>query len=260
MSQAPSPPASDSERVAGNRGAWEAASAKHLREYDQLLAQAREAAALTPVERRVLRPVLASGPRVVHLQSGHGLDDTALASGGARSVIGVDFSQVAARAAQQRAVELGAPCRYVVAQLPPVPLREGSADLVYTGKGALIWLPDIEGWAHEAARLLAPGGHLFVFEAHPAVPLWSLDRDERRIRTDRSYFARSRTNDTFPANGSTEWQWTLGEVVDAILATGLRLRHLGEHPEPFWQPDGVAAAVWNGTLPNTFSLLAQRPS
>jgi ubiquinone/menaquinone biosynthesis C-methylase UbiE len=77
----------------------------------------------------------------VHLQSGHGLDDVALAQAGARSVIGIDYSQVAVRTAQCRADELGVACRYAVAVVPAVPLASASADLVYTGKGALICRP-----------------------------------------------------------------------------------------------------------------------
>src|ERR1700753_2644773 len=49
--------------------------------------------------------VLSRSPEVVHLQSGHGPDDTALVRAGASSVIGVDYSQVAASAAQHRADE-----------------------------------------------------------------------------------------------------------------------------------------------------------
>jgi hypothetical protein len=57
---------------------------------------------------------------------------------------------------------------------------------VYTGKGALIWLDDIGAWAREAARLLRPDGHLFVYEGHPAVPLWTWDEAAPRIRGDRA--------------------------------------------------------------------------
>ena len=73
-------------------------------------------------------------------------------------------------------------CRYVVGLIPAVPLADATADLVYTGKGALIWLPDLGRWADEVARLLRPGGHLFVYEAHPAVALWSWDENRARIR------------------------------------------------------------------------------
>ncbi|MGI5153216.1 class I SAM-dependent methyltransferase [Plantactinospora sp. CA-294935] len=247
------------EETRRNRIAWETASAKHVREYQELLRQARDTSSLFPAEVALLRPLLRSSPTVVHLQSGHGLDDVALVRAGARAVLGVDFSSVAATAAARRAADLAVPCRYVVARLPGAPLRDGCADLVYTGKGALIWMPDLAAWARDAARLLRPGGHLFVYEGHPAVPLWSWDSDEPRIRPDRSYFGRSHVNDTFPGHGAVEWQWTLGEIVGAVLATGLELRHLAEFPEPFWRPDGVSAAAWRGRLPNAYALLARLP-
>lgn len=245
-------------RVKRNRVAWEAASQKHVREYRDLLDQARNQSSLVPCEREILRPLLAPSPGVVHLQSGHGLDDIALAAAGAGWVIGVDFSEVAASAARRRARELGVACRYVVAEVPGVPLRSQCADLVYTGKGALIWMADLPAWAADAARLLRPAGHLFVYEAHPLVPLWTWDVDQPRIRPDRSYFGRGHDNDTFPARGAVEWQWTLGQIVNAVISAGLDVVHLGEHAEPFWQPRGVEAAAWQGRLPNSFTLLARR--
>jgi SAM-dependent methyltransferase len=241
-----------------NRRAWEMASNKHVREYGDLLAQAAAGSSLNAVERGLLAGILANAPEVVHLQSGHGLDDAALVQAGAKSVIGVDYSAVAAGAAQRRADELGLACRYIVSTVPGVPLADGIADLVYTGKGALIWMPDIDAWAREAIRLLRPGGHLFVYEGHPAVPLWTWDQDRPGIRDDRGYFAGSHVNESFPARGATEWQWTLGQIVTAVVTAGMELLSLGEYPEPFWRPGGVSAAAWDGRLPNSFSLLASR--
>jgi SAM-dependent methyltransferase len=241
-----------------NRIAWERASEKHVREYRELLEQARSQSSLLACELDLLRPLLVPSPAVVHLQSGHGLDDIALAAAGARSVTGVDFSTVAAAAAQRRADELGANCRYVVAELPGAPLRDECADLVYTGKGALIWMPDLRAWARDAARLLRPSGHLFVYEAHPAVPLWTWDEDKPGIRPDRGYFERSHVNDTFPARGAVEWQATLGQIINAVICAGLEVQHVAEYAEPFWRPGNVTAAAWDGRLPNSFALLAQR--
>lgn len=238
------------------RRAWEEASHKHVREHEALLAEARRAR-LLPVEEAVLAPLLRRGPRVLHPQSGHGLDDAALVRAGAASVLGLDYSPTAVGAAQRRARELGVACRYVVAELPPLPVGDASADLVYTGKGALIWLPDLDAWAAEVARVVRPGGHLFVHEAHPLVPLWAWDQDEARVRRDRGYFESTHVNDTFPALGAVEHQHTLAQVVMAVTRAGLRLVHLAEHPEPFWRPDGARAAAWDGRLPNSFSLLAR---
>lgn len=241
-----------------NRAVWEAASLKHVREYDDLLAQAASGSSLIATERDLLEPVLRSAPEVVHLQSGHGLDDVALVQAGARSVTGIDYSQVAAGAAQRRALELGVPCRYVIAVVPAVPLASASADLVYTGKGALIWLTDLDAWAREIARLLRPAGYLFIYEAHPAVVLWTWDEDQPRIRDGRDYFGRNHVNDSFPARGAVESQWTLGQIVTAVTAAGLQIVHLSEYPAPFWRPAYISAAAWEGRLPNAFALLARR--
>ncbi|WP_114854781.1 class I SAM-dependent methyltransferase [Brachybacterium sp. YJGR34] len=239
------------------RRAWDEASRKHVVEYAEHLEQARTAR-LWPVEEELLAPLI-DDAEVLHPQSGHGLDDHALLRLGARSVVGIDYSPTAVGAAQRRAEELGVPCRYEVAELPDTGLPEACADLVYTGKGALIWMGDLDAWAAEMHRLLRPGGHLFVYEAHPLVPLWSWDATEAWVRSDRSYFAASHVNDTFPARGATEHQRTLAQLVMTLQRAGFALQHLAEHPDPFWMPeDGERAAAWDGRLPNAISLLAVR--
>ena len=239
------------------RAAWEDASQKHVREYAEHLEMARTAR-LLPIEEQVLGPLL-PGAEVLHPQSGHGLDDHALMRLGAGSVLGLDYSPTAVGAAQRRADELGVACRYEIAELPATGLEDGIADLVYTGKGALIWLEDLGAWAREMHRLLRPGGHLFVYESHPLVPLWAADADEARVRADRSYFARSHVNDTFPARGATEHQRTLAETVMTVQGAGFELLHLAAHPDPFWKDGSLPpAAAWDGRLPNAVSLLARR--
>ncbi len=244
--------------VANNQAVWDGASGKHVRDYAQLLATARTAV-LPDRELAMIADLLAGGPEVVHLQSGHGIEDHGLLHAGARRVTSVDYSRVAVDAARRRAAELDAPIEYLQAEIPPAPLADGCCDLVYTGQGALPWMRDLDAWARDAARLLRPGGHLFIDESHPAITLWTWDEDEPRIRPDHSYFEQRRVNDTFPANGAVEWQWTLGQTVTAIVEAGLVVRRLSEHPEPFWYAGGVHAAAWQGRLPNTFCLLARKP-
>jgi hypothetical protein len=145
----------------------------------------------------------------------------------------------------------------MLGEVPRTPLATGSADLVYTGKGALIWMRDLAAWAAEIARLLRPSGHLFIYEVHPAAVLWTWDEGQPRIREDRDYFGRSHVNDNFPAHGAVQWQWRLGDVVTALATAGLEILHLGEYGEPFYRWGGVTAAAWEGRLPNAFSLLAR---
>lgn len=252
-----------------NRRAWDLASQKYVVERDATFALAQRGT-LLPVELDLLGPVLDAGPAVVHLQSGNGTDDFGLVAAGASQVIGADFSAVAASAAAERARSGGVAATYVVGDVHQVPLRDGSADLVYTGKGALMWLTDLGAWATEAARVLRPGGTCFIYEAHPAAALWTRDPDVARLDPLADYFGGTRANTTFPASAierfgggaappAIEHQWPLSAIVGALLGAGFDLRHLGEHPEPFWRPaDEAPVAAWSGALPNAVSILAVR--
>jgi hypothetical protein len=46
-------------------------------------------------------------------------------------------------------------------------------DFVFTGVGALCWLPSVRSWANVVADLLVFGGRLFLREGHPM--LWTLE-------------------------------------------------------------------------------------
>jgi SAM-dependent methyltransferase len=256
-----------------NRRAWDVANQKYVGESDAVLAWglADDGGTLLAIERELLHDVLAAGGDVVHLQSGNAADDFGLLAEGASSVIGVDFSNVVVATAQARSAEVGAAATYVVGDALAVPLRAGCADLVYTGKGALMWLSDLGVWATEVQRLLRPGGACFVYEAHPMAAVWTGDADEPRLVPSVDYFGGTRINTSFPASAiarfgdadtpdAVEHQWPLSTILQSLVDAGLALAQVGEHPEPFWRPaDGSpAAAAWKGTLPNSVSILAVR--
>jgi SAM-dependent methyltransferase len=224
-------------------------------------------------ERAHLTPLLARSRRAVHLQCSHGTDTLSLWRLGAREVVGVDFSEAMLALARRMAESLGAPATWHCADvLAPPPELAGTADLVYTGKGALPWIADLGAWARADTGLLGPGGHLYVFEGHPLNWIWEPERAKLRLRADGDYFARApRVNEGRPGRflahtalpgqaplGALERQWTLGEVVSEVVATGLTLLRLEEHPEHYWPqfPDVAPEALRR--LPHTFSLLARR--
>ncbi len=108
-----------------------------------------------------------SGRSLVHLQCHVGLDTLSWARLGAL-VTGLDFSAPAVKAARELASSIGQPATFVAGDVYQAPalLRE-RYDIVYTGKGALCWLPDLEAWADVVVTLLRPGGALYVLEFHP---------------------------------------------------------------------------------------------
>ena len=120
-------------------------------------------------------------------------------------------------------------------------------DLVFTGIGALCWLPSISRWAVAVAALLKPGGRLFIREGHPM--LWSLTdaRPDGLLVVDLPYFERDEpsvweddgtyveTDVVFTANTTHEWNHGLGEIVTALIAQGLQITGLVEHDSVPWE-------------------------
>ncbi|MDC0767477.1 class I SAM-dependent methyltransferase [Streptomyces sp. HD] len=183
-----------------------------------------------------------TGRSLLHLQCHMGQDTLSWARRGAARVVGLDFSEPAVETARGLAADLGlGPDRaafvaadvYDAADAVPDP----AYDIVYTGGGALCWLPDLRRWAETAASLVAPGGFLYLAEFHPVTDV--LD-DETGSRVVRDYFDRdaqvwdvpgtygSDRTDTVH-NRSVEWQHPVGEVVTALAAAGLRIEFLHEH-------------------------------
>jgi SAM-dependent methyltransferase len=162
---------------------------------------------------------------------------------------GLDFSPAALEQGRRLAAATGLDVEFVESDLygAPEALGERRFDLVYTGIGAICWLPDIRRWAHVVAALLRPGGRLFMREGHPV--LWSIaePRPDGLLVLDFPYFEQQEamvwevggtyvaTDAVFTHNTTHEWNHGLGEIVSALLAEGLELTMLEEHDSVPWE-------------------------
>jgi SAM-dependent methyltransferase len=259
-----------------NQAAWDLVAAKYAPDVERDVERLRSGGtSLMEPELETLTPLLRGCRRAIHLQCSHGLDALSLWRLGAREVVGVDLSERMLAQARRKAGLLGAPATWHHADvLAPPPELAGTAELVYTGKGALPWVMDLSTWAGVVARLLRPGGHFYILEGHPLTWVWAPDAMDLVLRPDADYFARAaRANDTFPglflddvANSGGPWaqawerQWTLGEVVTALATAGLQLVSLAEHAEHFWPQFPHVPAHRLSRVPHTFSLLMRRPA
>ena len=187
-----------------------------------------------------------SGLRVLHLQCHIGTDTVSLARLGA-TVTGLDFSAAAVAEGRELAVKCGVEVRFVEGDAYEAArlLGEGSFDLVYTGIGALCWLPRIDLWARVVSSLLVPGGRLFIREGHPM--LWALDeRVSDALLVRYPYFETLEplsldepesyvtTERPLTASLSHSWNHGLGETVTALLDEGMTLTTLVEHDSVPW--------------------------
>jgi SAM-dependent methyltransferase len=189
-----------------------------------------------------------AGLRGVHLQCHIGTDTISLARLGAH-MTGLDFSPAALIEGRRIAELVGAEVDFVRAEVYDAVsvLGAGAFDLVYTGVGALGWLPDIRRWAQTVADLLRPGGRLFIREAHPM--MWSLDeeRDDGLLVAAYPYFETPEplvfeddgtyveTDAVFANTTTHSWNHGLGETVGALLEVGMELTALEEHRSVPWE-------------------------
>jgi SAM-dependent methyltransferase len=225
-------------------------------------------------ERRLLGNLSSWCERAIHLQCSHGLDALSLWKLGAREIVGVDISAEMLGLAQRKSEMMGAPATWIHSAVLEVPANlNATADLVYTGKGAVPWVMDLERWAAVIVRLLKPGGRLYIFEGHPLNWVWEPQASEFRLRADGGdYFSRElRDNRDFPASGlqqaagsggpasrAIERQWTLGEIVTRLTEAGLTLERLEEHPEQYWPLFREIPEEAVARLPHTFSLCMRK--
>ncbi len=186
-----------------------------------------------------------TGDRGLHLQCHIGTDTLSLARLGAR-MSGLDFSPAALAQARRLAASTGAEIDFHEAEVYDAAEVLGSErfDLVYTGMGALCWLPSVARWAGVVAALLRPGGRLFIREAHPM--LWAFDEYTDRLDLRYPYFEHEEpvvidepgtyveTDTVFGHGLSHTWNHGLGEIITALLDAGLRLTTLVEHDSLPW--------------------------
>jgi SAM-dependent methyltransferase len=170
-----------------------------------------------------------AGKRVVHLQCHFGMDTLSLARRGA-SVTGLDFSAPAIAEARALAGRLGVEARFVEANVYDAVEALGERyEIVYTGKGALNWIPDLGAWARTAAALLEPGGVLYLVEYHP-LPLmlaedslefeWPYFNTGAEVWDEPGDYA---DPDAVLENARTvEWPHPISEVICSVIDAGLR--------------------------------------
>ena len=186
--------------------------------------------------------------RGVHLQCHIGTDTVSLARLGAH-MTGLDFSPAALTEARRLADRLALDVTFVESDVYDAAetLDAESYDLVYTGVGALCWLPEVRRWAQVVAALLRPGGRLFLREGHPM--LWAIadPRPDGLLVVEWPYFERPepmvedepvtyvQTDATFTHNRMHEWNHGLAEIVTALLDNGLQLTMLVEHDSVPWE-------------------------
>jgi len=263
-----------------NRARWDALASAHGQDrvYDTeaLIAGADT---LRDAETAGVREAVGAvaGLDVLHLQCHIGFDSVSLARRGAR-VVGADFSPASLEKARALARRCEVRAEFVEAEASRLPVElHNRFDLVYATIGVLCWIEDVRAWMRSAASALRGGGKLLLVDLHP---LFQAVGTREPLELDFPYaFDGPRSFDEpgsyagedlpVAATASVEYAHSLGEIVNAALAAGLKLQLLEEHLDSDHDPRGGILAleddgryrlrVGREALPVLFTLVAAKP-
>jgi SAM-dependent methyltransferase len=199
-----------------------------------------------PAAIRALLPEL-QDRRVLHLMCGTGEASAELAELGAL-VTAIDVWPDALSSARERFRDV----LFVHADPHELPLqvRRRRCDLVYAGRGFLPSVHDLELVLDGVARVLKARGLLLLWDEHPA--LECLDLTSLRWRED--YFSGAREVPSRLGPPRHVPMRRLGEIVNAVVRSGLAVRRLEEFPTL------SRVRRHDPRVPGEFALLAEKPS
>jgi SAM-dependent methyltransferase len=178
------------------------------------------------------------GLSLCHLQCATGEDTLSWANQGANAT-GVDISPRQIELAKEKAAAAGLPARFIASDIYALPLQlfAEKFDVVFTGGGAIVWLPDLQEWAKIIAQLLKPFGRLIIDEEHPITNCMEVQDGVVRFVDD--YFGRKPgvyvgwshfAGGEHATEKKYEFTWPLGDIVTALAQAGLRIERLEERP------------------------------
>jgi SAM-dependent methyltransferase len=244
-----------SEYLESNRTWWDKAAVAHVTGYnaEDLARDPQAISTAVQIDSELMAPHLpesgVAGLSLLHLQCHIGTDTLSWARLGAQAT-GLDFSAQSLEEAAKLARLANLDINYVQASVEDASqaLAGQQFDIVYTSEGALMWLADLDVWAHEIRTLLKPGGLFFVRDGHPAMLALEADREDKQLVVRYPYFGNGAPAD-YPDDDETdyadpnlvisgktyEFAHSLEEVIAPLLAEGLKLEAFHEHRALSWR-------------------------
>ncbi len=213
------------------------------------------------------------GKSLLHLQCHFGLDTLSWARLGA-VVTGVDISDRSIERADELRAKTGmVNPRFIRSDLFDLPdLLDEEFDIVFTSYGVLWWISDIYRWAEIVAGYVKKGGIFYIADGHPTANMLGADKNIfepyfHMVEGPEIYCSEPDYCDhSCIVEEECGWRWTMGEIVTAIIRSGLRIEFLHEFPFGFDQrwPTLVTDGVWwyypdgKRDVPLVFSLKAKK--
>jgi len=226
-----------------NRVRWDEVAPVHARTYDEVRILLEGGITLDDIEQNEIGPV--AGKSLLHLQCHIGTDSLSFARLGAR-VTGVDFSPKSIEIAESLKRQTSLETRFIVSNIYDLShLLDQQFDIVYTSRGVLCWLRDLDRWARTIHHFLKDNGCFYILEGHPFLNIFDTDASGNGLNIKLPYFHSAQPlkweGDTDYAdphhvciNAAYEWTWSLSDVINALIRAGLVLEWVHEYNVHFY--------------------------
>jgi len=258
-----------------NEKFWDEVAPIHYKSYNiDALRQGKSH--IDKIQQAELYPV--ANKELLHLMCHIGTDSISLALDGAK-VTAVDFSKESIELAKKLNQEIKTDVEFIhsnVFSLKNILKRE--FDIVYTSKGVLAWIKDINEWAAIVSSYLKAGGIFYIMEIHPMKYIFD-DTIENDLKVKHSYFHSDEPtvwDDDFPdyadenyipKNKTYEWMWSISDIINALIKAGLEITSFNEYDKLFYS--GLAGMKrdkdgwyyleqYKNMIPYTFTLKARK--
>ncbi len=257
--------------IDANRQSWDEAAPIHAKQkMAELLASfARSGySCLDEIETAILEEIGVAGKAVAQLCCNNGREVLSVINMGAARGVGFDISAAFLDQGRQLAKAGGIAGEFVQGSVYDIPAAyDGQFDLVTVTIGALGWLPDIDGFFAVAARLLKPGGQIFLYEMHPVLVLFEPGEESNPLEVRYSYFTAEpfRDDSGLDYYGGTRrtskpnywFHHKLSDILGGCLTHGLAIEHFREYD---FDISGVYAALdkQEKKPPMSYTLVARR--
>lgn len=176
-----------------------------------------------------------NGKTLLHLLCHFGMDTLSWARKGA-IVTGVDSSDRSIKLARILSKEIGVPAKFICSDIYELPkILDKKFDIIFASYGVLLWLSNINKFAHVINHFLKDDGMFYLIEHHPFTNILSCD-----FKLDYKYFSRgphvddsegTYTDWSENINGKTYfWNYTVSDLINALIKAGLKIEFMHEFP------------------------------
>ncbi|MEQ9640590.1 MAG: class I SAM-dependent methyltransferase [Alphaproteobacteria bacterium] len=258
--------------TAANRAAWDA-SADYHRTDPQWRALLDGFATpgfsvLDAVETEMFGRLGVDGKAVAQLCCNNGREILSVKNLTAGRCVGFDQSEKFLQQARELATAGSIEAEFVATDVYAIDSAyDGAFDIVLVTIGAIGWMPDLAAFVAVAARLLRPGGHLFVHEQHPITDMFDPHSPTPFEPTEPYFTERPYVSDqpivyhgqATEAVGESYWYThTLADIFRACLSNGLAIRDFAEYPDNISSVDWAKYEQRAPRLPLSYALLAKK--